>query len=329
MKQFHFTLISILILLSLEACNKDPKNVSTLTPGYDPVKVERLDLAITDLPSSSAQLLDSMKAGLDIYLPVLGFSADSVQSALPAIYESPLTATFGVEVRDRFPSADSIELELGRISQVLADTLPAIHLDRVFGVISPYNQSVIVADSTVLVALNHYMGSSYEAYSAIPEPLRLLKTPDRIPIDIAEAMIRVNYPFRASDNPTMLERMLYEGAVATALSTLFPDSGREYIFGLSQDVYMNSVKSIPLTWNDLSSSGLLYSTDTKAVSQLFSRLPNPDFPPYSGPILGLHIVKSYVANNPSVTQTYRLSPDFFQQAQTRLIEAKFDAQSII
>ncbi|MDE6802599.1 MAG: hypothetical protein K2J06_07525, partial [Muribaculaceae bacterium] len=175
----------------------------------------------------------------------------------------------------------------------------------------------------VLLALTHYMGSDYEAYSAMPEAVRRLKTPDRIPIDIAEALLRVNYPFIPSGDDNVLQHMLYEGAIASALASIFPDRDADFILGVPSGHFENISRSMPELWSLASSTGLLYSSDDKTKTQLFSRMTGLDYPAYFGPAAGWMILRSYMTNNPATSLNTILSPDFYQQAQGRLIEAKY------
>lgn len=323
MRQFLYTIIATLAFISLYSCHQTRNHKVTDPDAYSPIKIERIDLAITDLATSDNKLRDSLKPGIELYLSLLGMSTDSIDDAMLAIHDSPLTSTFGLDVRDGFQVTDRIESELGRVARILNDTLPAINIGIVYGIVSPYYQSIIVSDSTVLIALNHYMGSNYGAYASMPAAMRRLKTPDRIPIDVAEALIRVNYPFITTENTTLLERILYEGAVVTALTDLFPDYSPDEILGLTADTYSATLDALPGQWAKLSSSRALYEYDDKTVNQLFSRQPGQDFPTYLGPVIGKEIVASYIVNNPSSTLEMLLSPLFYQQAQNSLIKARF------
>lgn len=319
MRTIFYALITI-ACLGVSSCRR-PSDPAVQAP---PIPIERIDLAVTDFRvNNEAATLDSMKAGLDIYLSMLGFSTDSIEEALTEIHNSPLTSTFGVEVRDGFPSTAAIESELGRLASILKDSLPQAGFSRVFGVISPYNQSVVIADSIVIIALNHYMGENYAAYASFPPAIIRLKTPGRIPIDVAEALIRVNYPFTTAESPTLLQRMIYEGAIAYTLSALFPDASAADILGITPEAYSETISATPEIWRELSSSGALYSSDPSAYDHMFSRLSSSDMPPYVSPTTGLQILKSYIANQPDTQLKDLLTPKFYQPAQTRLIEAKF------
>ena len=49
---------------------------------------------------------------------------------------------------------------------------------EIYSIVSPYKQSIYIADSTLLLALNHYLGAEHKVYDGFEEYIK--KTRDKI-----------------------------------------------------------------------------------------------------------------------------------------------------
>lgn len=308
------------------ACHGQRQN-SNPAIDSEPLTVERIDLFITDFSTTDTTAAAKYQPGLDIYLAMLGIDKADTLEAFEWLHESDMYRTFGRDVKVGFGPLDEVEKELGTAAFGLSECLPGVDIEKVYGVISPYNQSIVIADSIVFIALNHYMGPTYEAYDGMPAYVRMNKTPERIPVDVAEALIRVNYPYEPSPDATLLERMLYEGAVYAALTGLF-DSRDEYsILGVTEEDYKNLRAKNDDNWARLSEAGALYSTQPDVIARLMSPIPDapllmPDTPGKAGVFMGMSIIKDYIDRHPDTEISSLLQPDFYTDAQRRLIESR-------
>lgn len=321
-KTFYISIV-LITLCALCGCRKPERETSSLS---SPIAIERLDLFVTDFTPSDSANSQHLNPGLSIYLSIMGCNNTDTIGELNRLHNSSPTQTFGLDVKQTFGPTDAIEKELGVVSAGLQRLLPVVSLKKIYGVISPYNQSVIVSDSIVLIALNHYMGPDYAAYNGMPEYIRAYKIPERIPIDVAEALIRVNFPYIPSDDPTLLERMLYEGAVYASLKDIFPDKSDSTILGVSPASLKDFKNNKEENWSRLSAAGALYSTQPETIGRLLSPVPEPlllmpGTPGKAASLFGDIIVSDYRRNHPETQVSTLLSPDFYHRAQRRLIEA--------
>lgn len=327
MKHFTYSICLSLLYCLLTGCSGNRENKKLIADNSEPLPIERLDLFITDYPESFSSLDSLPEPGLALYLAMLGIEEGDTCEILTSLHQSALTTTFGRDVRARFGSTDELEKTLGKMRDKIAKELPEIKFTKIYGIISPYNQSVIVSDSIVFIALNHYMGSDYEGYRGMSVQVRKNKTPERIVSDISEALIRINYPYHPSPDPTLLERMLYEGAVYATLKRILPDRNEEFILGLNDNDYSQLISTKDENWKLLSSTGLLYSTQPDVISDTMTSAPDLSKPSNNIPrktvqFFGLEIIKDYIDSNPGITSTVLLSPSFYSQSQQRLIESK-------
>lgn len=316
--------IPYILLGSLLAasCARDNSDVTK----YAPMPIERVDLAIAGYPRSAADI-QSLEPGIDLYIHLMSADTLNRDDALTALSQNRVTQWFGHDIVERFTVADSLAQPLGRVTALLSEVSPGLKIANVYGIASPYMQSVIVCDSTVLVALNHYLGSDYPGYETMPSYVRDGKTPSRLPADVAEAVVRVRYPYTPVEG-TLLERMLYEGAVAQVVANAAGSDGDA--LGYDTTDLDNAGRRLKEAWQALASDGLLYSTADSEISRLvspapFSRVGSIELPAKIGRYIGLQIIRSYIKNHPGTKPVTLLGNSFYGHPQQRLIESKFSA----
>lgn len=307
----------ILLGLMLVACGKDT--------GYksEPVAIGRIDMFVSDGIGSA----DSLRPGLDLYIRVMGLDSLTMEEALARLEDSDVTRVFGMDIKSRFTASDSLSGPLGSALKGLGHLLPDIDRVDVYGVASPYMQSVIVGDSVVLVALNHYLGVDYPGYASMPAYMVRQKVPARIVPDVVEALVRVSYPYKPMDG-TLIERMLYEGAVTKAVAAaLGGDVG--LAMGYTESQLDEAVSLEDDAWNALAVGRMLYSQSHADISSLFdpspfTRIGLSEFPPRMGRYIGMRIVDSYMDCHQDVSLSSLLSSGFYGDAQSSLIESRYN-----
>ncbi len=258
------------------------------------VDIVRLDKAVAQL-SDTSSLDPEVEDGADAWLYVTrGISTGTL---LPSTRDSLLKeertsrafTLFSRDVDSLLPPLYGAGVSLRRI-----DDFPA----KVYGMVSPYSQSVIMVDTVIIIALNHYLGADYEGYASFPDYLRRNKTIERLPLDVAEAWISGRYPFPDSVSaPSLLQRMAYEGAVlATAADYLGIEDGG-LLLGWNDDEWAGALANEKEAWRRIVGNEMLFSDDQMLVSRLMSPSPasvdiSPDAPGRLGRFIGLRLVRA-------------------------------------
>lgn len=312
--------------LFLAACN----NTETRET-FDPMQLERIDLAVGKHTPGDTSDLNALQPGLGIYLAMM--TPDSLlqelspDSAVARLSELPVTTIFGHDISERFTAADSLAVPLGQAIGRIERLLPAISVSHIYGIASPYMQSVVVSDSVVLVALNHYLGADYPGYASMPAYLTRFKTPGRIVPDVAEALVRVNYPFVPADG-TLLERMLYEGAVIRAVAEACGTDDATAA-GLTHDDFAAVKKAEHDLWGALASEKLLYAPEESHAGRLLGpsgrvTVGSITLPGRALRVTSLGIIDSYMSANDSADLPTILTPRFYNTPRERLIESRYN-----
>ncbi len=327
-----------LIAVTLAACSgsadgkKDSVAVTPVSPAAqaESVDIERFDRAVVSYPMLRAESRDSVRL---LYAPVIelmravngGGSDDELMMALAS---SAAMKVFQPDVERLLPDMSAPSAALGAMKAAAQSQLPGLRFpSRVIGYVTPFSQSVVIADSVVLLGLNHFLGADYEGYGSFDEYVRRTKTPSQIPSQVAEALIRSQYPFDESDGQTVLSRLLYEGAVVTAVERIVPGITAAAAMGYDADEMKWLADNESRIWQRMASEDMLFSVDPAIAHRLTGPAPttpliNPQAPGRAGRYIGYRIVGSYLKSHPE-TQTGTLLSREFYQSPTALKESGY------
>jgi len=177
-------------------------------------------------------------------------------------------------------------------------------------------ESVLFVDSVMLIALNHYLGANFDGYSHLPAYMRLLKTPEMLPYDLAEALVATSYPYDNQAGATLLSRLLYEGALVHAKLALVDRSEAAPALGYTDEQLGWLEDNEKELWNNLVSKGLLFDTSESAASRLVSPAPSthdliPGSPGRAGRYIGYKMVQSYLRHHDGTSVSFLLSSAFY------------------
>lgn len=290
-----------LILLILASCSQAPL-----------VKIERLDFSGSEFKRNHDGVIDSFAPILDIMMQIKDY--DSRREAYEEYFKSPAVAAFSPDMHLIDSQIEGLEITLGELKRNIEWQLPEVTFPkRVFGFITPYNQSVVLADTVAIIGLNHYLGASYEGYRGRPDFNPFLKNAERMPVDVAEALVASAYPYNGGDNSTVLSRMIYEGALLYAVKALLPNVSDGWVIGYDLKQMEEARDNEARVWQMLVERDVLFTTD---VSLAVGSSYGGNAPKCIERYIGLQIVRSYVRNfNSDIELSELLSPEFYCSMQ--------------
>lgn len=323
---YRKTVASILALAALVSCGK--KHDSAATP-RDIQPAEVAEVTVIPLGARIAGIDSLGNDGVEAFateysMPLsrlldMNRVADTV--SVPALrqYASSRSVTmFQPEIKKIFPTDESLNETLTAVSGRLAAALPGLRFPDIYSVVIPFNQSVVaVDDSTLFVGLNHYLGESHPAYNGFADYIRRLKEPDRVAIDISEAVVALSHPFKGEN---VISRLLYEGALVEAVMQA-TGIDEATALGYDSEQYGWAVANEEAAWNALVNNKMLFSTDADLADRLTAPAPattvlNNESPGRLGRYIGHRIVASYLRHNKDATLAYLLSPEFYNSSET-------------
>lgn len=239
--------------------------------------------------------------------------------------EREMSDPFVDDVNRAFTSTDIFDLgydisnALKRLNELLSDSISTPQ--HLYGVIWPYRQSIAIVDTVALVALNHYLGPNHEAYSGFDTQIAATKDFRYITTDLVTAILRTSHPFKTPNPPTLLQAMLYEGAITySTLPAIETDSPFNIIPSSNPH---ETVLNAPEAWRYLVDNELLYSTNPEVINNLLtSAYPRTNESPYLNRstirYISYQIVSDFVVNDTSLSLSRILSTDFYGDPNLRL-----------
>ncbi len=284
--------------------------------------VVRLDRAV-----AKGEVEDSLIKPMSAYMEIMGLGGDDLESAVEAYSETRAFEVFYPDIENRLGDIEGVESSLAQLNDNIISTFTRIHPQRFYGIVSPYQNRIVTADSMTFIALNHYLGADYEGYASLPDYQRRLKYLQRIPIEVAEALIATAYPYMPSDDATLVDRLLYEGALANAVISLVPDVTIKDYLGWDDDGLSFAEKNEGDIWNIIVLRDYLYSSDPTVADRMIAPSPasqiiSPDVPPRIGRYIGYRIVESYLKNKSTGNIERLLEPQFYHDSES-FIDASY------
>ena len=240
---------------------------------------------------------------------------------------SNVVGVFTPAVDSVYRNLENVELQLGSILEASKAEGLELPQREYAAVVYGRPESILFVDSTMLIAMNHYLGEDYPGYSHWPAFMRQTKTPEMLPYDIAEALIATQYPYTQSESSTLLSRMIYEGALAHAKAAVVPDSNLKLVLGYDDETLDWLKDNEAEIWHSLIANHLLYDTSESVASRMIEPAPQvslvaPVAPGRVGRYIGYRIVADYLKKHADTPLPSMLSPVFYGDSKV-LIESGY------
>lgn len=300
-RSYYVVCIISIIVLVLPSCDGDNGNVM----------LYRLDRELSQgvIPEDSLMYMAAERL-----FEMCGYGP-LYQLSVGDYAEKPSIVEHKAAVEREFSDLTVESRAIGKAFDRMRAELDEAEIPRLFTIISPYTQSIFVADSILYIGLNHYLGTSYEKYEYFPDYVRRLKVRSRIPVDVVEAIVRTSYPYDGGVYPQTISRLAYEGSVAEAVIRI---TGRDeaMVLGYADKDYIWLRDNEHRMWDTLVSRQLLFSSDNVVVRSLVGVNPcssviSSDAPGWAGRYIGHRLVNSYISRNKNISLETLLSPKFY------------------
>lgn len=286
-----------------------------------PISVHRLDHALLSGNLSDSTLLRPA----EVLFRLSGYG--ELNDSTLAVYAANPSINMLAHATDSvWKNTEVFSRPLGKMKANFNRIFPDVSFPGVYAIISPFNQSVFTADSLLYVGLNHYLGADYPPYAYFPDYIRVRKTPERLMPDIAETILRRDYPYAPQEEyPTVLSRLLYEGALIEAEMQLAGVSEQQAL-GYDDSQMEWLMKNERQLWETIVGRKYLFSTDSQLAASLVNLAPftsvfGQEVPGAAGRFIGHRIVNAYLDNR-AIPIPQLLTPDFYE-SETALQDARY------
>ncbi|MDE5568049.1 MAG: hypothetical protein K2J12_06360 [Muribaculaceae bacterium] len=226
---------------------------------------------------------------------------------------------FAKDIDSISPTSQRVEDMLAYLIQKSENEGVKLPVKRFASVIWGKPQSIIFNDSCMLIAFNHYLGSEHPAYASLDNYKRQSKTENAMTYDIAEALMATQYPYVKSESSSVINRLIYEGALIEAKMRLVRNSSQAEALGYSDEQLKWLKDNEKEIWNKMVSSKMLFDNSATLAERLVSPAPftaplSTDTPGRAGRFIGHNIVKKYIETNPNIKVSDLLKPEFYNKS---------------
>ncbi|MDE5811603.1 MAG: hypothetical protein K2H61_04755 [Muribaculaceae bacterium] len=311
-------LLIYLLFAPIFACTTSCGSSPTKAGNSEAQPLVRLDSIVATFGQLSENQQDSIISvyggPLSDYLFMMGLTSADLRGSIDTLSHSAAFSVFLPDIAQRFNASDSLAMQLAQLETNISQKLPQLTAAEYFAITSPYRQSVMLVDSTVFIALNHYLGADYDGYRSMPDYAKVEKQWRRIPYDVLRARLAVAYDLR--DNYADLsQQLLHDGAVDYTMMQLVPDANIGDMLGWTPEQVDLVERSERQIWETMVMRNLIYSTDPVDRARLFDASPatsiiSPQLPGQVGRYMGLKLIEAYVKSHPDVSLNQLLSPEF-------------------
>ena len=226
---------------------------------------------------------------------------------LTSFIEDRMVSETYKQVQQVFPNTAELNNELTNAFKRYRYYFPGRQIPAVYGFVSGFNNSVVIADSVLAVGFDRYLGRDCEYYPqlGIHKYLQYKMHPGKIPSDLIRAWAFGEFQFNDSiDN--LLNNMIYEGTLMYLTKQLLPNQSDSLIFGFTPKQMKWCQRNEKEMWAYLVEHKLLFNTDAFTVNQYVNDAPfTPNFtkesPGRAAVWLGYKIVNAFMKRNSEYT----------------------------
>jgi len=200
----------------------------------------------------------------------------------------------------QYPDLNWLSQDLNKAFVIFLEEFPGAVKPQVYTYVSGFDfqYPVKYADSTMIIALDMYLGSDYKDYRTIGIPVYVSQRLTRDHI-LPDCIKELCYPLTEQPkSQKLLDAMIREGKILYFSDVLLPDVKEEYKMGYSPAQLEWCKKNESNLWSFLIEKELLYSSDAQAMSTFMTDGPftssfSQESPSRTGAWLGLQIVRRY------------------------------------
>ena len=291
------------------------------------VEVKRLDSALFSMPvdsidSSIALLQQEYGTFFTLFTQgVIGIGTPENTDFIPLLKSFVSNSM----VRDTYLEVQRIFTDNQKLNRQLTDAFkryqhyfPNAYVPEVYGFVSGFNNSIVLADSCIGIGFDRYLGRDAVYYPQLGIARYLINNmhPEKIPSDCIRAWAIGTFAFNDSIN-NLVSHMVYEGMLMHFTKRLLPTEPDSLIFGFTQQQVEWCYQNESQMWTTLVEQKLLFDTNAFTITKHIKEAPfthsfSKESPGKASVWLGYKIVEAYVKANPKVTLKKRMAITNYQ-----------------
>jgi len=280
------------------------------------VKINRLEQDIfnmdtTDIKTASEKLKNKYGHFYSSYISSIindgGLRDSSYIMRMKQFIKDPDMHEAYQDCQKMYPNTDFLKKQLTGLFKHFNYYFPDRKLPKTITMMSGFNYSVVLMDSTLALGLEMYLGSDNKFYQmlTLPHYKTMFMNKENIVPDATRAWMIAEFPYNMNKSD-FLNEITYMGKIMYLVDELLPDVHDSLKIQYSQKQLEYCSQNEFNVWSYFAAQKLLYSTDQSEIMKYTSEGPftsafSKESPPRIGYWIGWQIVKQYMKNNPEVS----------------------------
>lgn len=292
--RYFLCICSVLLVLGCDSKNNVEAAIDELPMT---VQIIRFDRAFSE---TTPEALSDLKKQYPVFFP-----KQIPDSIWVRKINDTLQKQLEAEVLKQFPEGETLQNELHPLFQHIKYYFPQFRAPTVVTTTSDvdYRNKIIVADTSLIVSLDTYLGSKHPFYIGVQEYISQNMKPSQIAPDVATAYAAQLVP--RPQGRTFLEQMMYFGKQLYLSDLWLPDTSDAEKIGYTEAQWQWAEDNETEIWRNFIENEYLYSTDPKLSARFIAKAPFSKFyleidnesPGMIGRYLGWKIVRAYMETN--------------------------------
>lgn len=310
------TYIYIVLFLTIVGCGNERLDVDLSETSVPEITINRLEqdlfqMDTADIGKSTKQLQEKYGRFYSTFVSVILNNGGLRDSSYAFRIKSFIT-DFDMkkayqDVQKKYPNTDAIKEKLKESYQYFNYHFPNRSLPQPITMISGFNYSNVVVDSTLAIGLETYLGSENEFYKGlgVPRYKSMFMNEENIVPDAIRQWMLIEFPNNMNKND-FLSEIIYMGKIMYLTDALLPntpDSLKIQYSKLQMDYCNQNEFNV---WSYFAAKKLLYTTDQAEIIKFTSDGPftsalSKEAPARIGHWIGWQLVRQYMNNNPKAS----------------------------
>ncbi len=223
------------------------------------------------------------------------------------------------KVQAVFPDNEELNRSLTKAFKRFHWFFPDRTIPQVYGFVSGFNNSVVLADNILGVGFDRYLGADSEYYPrlGIHNYLTFNMRPEMIVPDLMRVWAVGEFPYNDSiDN--LLSNMIYEGQLLYFSKMMLPEKPDSLIFGFSEEQLRWCKRNEAQMWSHLVEHKLLFTTENFVINQYIGEAPftqgfTRESPGRAARWLGFRIVSKFMERNKDFSLAMLMEENDYQK----------------
>ncbi len=327
--------ISFVLFLTIVGCGNERLDVDLSETTVPEITINRLEqdlfqMDTTDIAKSTKQLQAKYGRFYSTFISVIlnngGLRDSSYGFRIKNFISDYDMKKAFKDVQKKYPNTDAIKQKLQEAYQYFNYHFPNRSLPQPITMISGFNYSNVLADSTLAIGIETYLGSDNEFYKGlgVPRYKAMFMNDENIVPDAIRQWMLMEFP-KNMNKTDFLSEIVYMGKIMYLTDALLPNTADSLKIQYSKAQMDYCSQNEFNVWSYFAAQKLLYTTDQAEIIKFTSDGPftsalSKEAPPRIGHWIGWQMVRQYMNNNPDISLQELVNED---DAQLILGKSKY------